>query len=181
MQHLTPTHPVVILPFILVISLLFAFYFIDFPDVSTWSLPEPYWSLVLVLLFYGCTLSLSLFLLAQSKTPLAPHERKTSRLYVAGAETVLATLWSSIVLTFTPATDEGPYSTFWTDGLSFAAVMVFILGALTTAVVGVTREHVILSLRTGGLRNAPWLTPIVVITVYGHYLTRNTSEESTKP
>jgi hypothetical protein len=112
------TRPTIILPFILVVNLLFATYFLGF-TLNPLSAPQPYRSLLLVLIFYGCTLLLSLYFVSQSKT-LSAKEKADLGAYLFSAETALALVWWFGVLFFTPSDEDVPGGgkevEWWTTG-----------------------------------------------------------------
>jgi hypothetical protein len=149
MASITLARLAVILPLILLINLLFAWYFLDLTDINLnpFSAPQPYLSLVMISTFYGCTLSLSMYLVRKSTTP-SSDERKTLGLYVLATETALALFWSINVVVFTPAPveydqfgNENLYQMFWTDGRQITAVLLSFIAAIATCVFLITGER----------------------------------------
>jgi hypothetical protein len=94
----------IVLPTILLANLLFASYFLDL-TLNPFSAPQPYRNLLLILVFYACTLSLSLHFSDRSTT-LSPEEKNALGASIVWVETLLALVWWFGVLIFTPS-DEG--------------------------------------------------------------------------
>jgi hypothetical protein len=123
------TRPAINFPFILVVNLLFASYFLDL-TLNPLSATQPYRSLFLILILYCCTLFLSFYFVEQSKT-LSTREKDVLRWGLLLAETVLALVRWFGVLFFTPSDEELPVGRKeverwttgrgWTLGLSVPA------------------------------------------------------------
>jgi hypothetical protein len=135
--------PATLLPLVLVVNLLFACYFLGF-TFNPLSIPQPYRNLVLILIFYGCTLTLSFFL-PDPSNKLSQEEKATLAVYLFSVETVLMVVWWWGVLIFTPADGkvsvDGKEVVWWTEGREVTAIFSFVASLVLGAMVCGARKQ----------------------------------------
>jgi hypothetical protein len=121
--------PIVFLPILLLLNLLFASPFLGFnlvnPGLNLLSTPDPYGSLRIILRIYSTILVLFKYLPRRLLQTITPAEENAMMAYLYAAETVLALVCCYGVLFFTPFAEEvlsgdGKEVEWWTTGRSWA-------------------------------------------------------------
>jgi hypothetical protein len=131
--------PAIVLPIILIANLAFASYFLDLTlNPFAFSAPQPYRNLIFIVLFYACTLTLSLYL-SQWPNVLSAKEKDALEAYIFSAETALALVWWFAVLILTPA--DGEKDVDWTSARVGILAGSSVFGFVGCGMICVVREY----------------------------------------
>jgi hypothetical protein len=136
------TRPAIIYPFILIVNILFASYFLDL-TLNPLSAPQPYRSLLLLLFFFGCTVILSIYSVNQSNT-LSTQEKESLQLKMILAEAALALVWWIGVLLYTPPSGDsgggGRTVEWWTQGRAWMMSIAIFASIVLLGAIGERRK-----------------------------------------